>query len=165
MTHRIVVSQTAAALQLLRPGGNFIVKMFGFQLERTKKMLHYLYERFEKIGFVKTVVSRPASAERYLVCLGYDGCGESWDGLRWIDEMMGESNELDVHMNEKLSRLNDALRFIDVKLLQLNVESCQSIVDLLNERKLAAATDEASFCEKRRKEIDLIMYEKSWYLV
>lgn len=165
VTYRIVVSQTAAALQLLHPGGNFVVKMFGFQLVGTKKMLRYLYEQFEKIGFVKPIVSRPASAERYLVCLGYDGCGESWDGVRWSHEMMEGNDDLGIHIDDKLTRLNDALRSFDVKLLQLNVESCQSIVDLLNERKLIAARAEASFCEKKREKIDLILYEKSWQLV
>jgi cap1 methyltransferase len=165
VAHRIIVSQTAAALQLLHPGGSFVIKMFGFQFERTKRILRYLYKHFDKMAFIKPIVSRPASAERYLVCLGYEGCDNNWDGLLWRDDIMmkcnAQSNEDPT--DDTKSRFDDCLHSFDLEMLELNMDSCLSILDYLRKRKHAAEKGEL-VSEQQVNNIDLNLYELSWKL-
>lgn len=139
LAHHIVVSQTAAALTLLRKGGIFVVKMFGFHEESTKRMLRYLYHCFDKMTFVKPLSSRPASAERYLVCCGYDGIDSNWDGLAWKEQQMNVSTSLECEGNNSAPSLDYAANEFDLDMLKLNAESCRSIIDYLHQRRDSVA--------------------------
>lgn len=139
LAHHIVVSQTAAALTLLRKGGIFVVKMFGFHEESTKRMLRYLYHCFDKMTFVKPLSSRPASAERYLVCCGYDGIDSNWDGLAWKQQQMNVSTSLECEGNNSAPSLDYAANAFDLDMLKLNAESCRSIIDYLHQRRDSVA--------------------------
>ena len=138
LAHHIVVSQTAAALSLLREGGTYIVKMFGFDEESTKQMLRYLYGYFDKMTFVKPTSSRPASAERYLVCCGYNGVGSGWDGLAWKQHQMDMTTSSTILPNNEVvydcTPLDNLANEFDIDMLKLNVESCRSIVDYLRKK-------------------------------
>ena len=135
MAHHIVVSQTAAALTLLRKGGSFIVKMFGFHEESTKQMLRHLYGCFDRMAFVKPTSSRPASAERYLVCCGYTGVGSGWDGLAWKQLQMGVTSTILPNEVYDCTTLDDLANEFDLDMLKLNVESCRSIVEYLTKKR------------------------------
>ncbi|KAL3782339.1 hypothetical protein HJC23_012746 [Cyclotella cryptica] len=167
---RVIVCQTAAALTLLKPGGNFVLKMFGFQLERTKRVLQHLYDNFEKMTFVKPILSRPASAERYLVCCGYGGQSKGWNGRLWRKEMMEEtqcSHETEKSVAQKncnYSDLNTLMNVFDIQMLQLNIDACQSILDHLNKRNIAAQRGDASAVYQQKEDTDLQIYKKLWQL-
>jgi cap1 methyltransferase len=166
----IVVCQTAAALTLLKPGGNFVLKMFGFQLDGTKRVLQHLYDKFERMTFVKPVVSRPASAERYLVCCGYDGQSEGWDGLLWRKEILNEvqcSKETGPstgQVTDKYSNLNALMDSFDIRMLQLNIHACQSILDHLHTTSRAAQIGDASTIHRPKEDVNLQTYERIWQL-
>lgn len=164
LAHRLVVSQIAAALLLLRPGGKFVIKMFGFHLEKTKRVLQYLLDRFEMVGIFKPIVSRPASAERYLVCCGYDGLSDEWDGLVWKGEMMREGQATSDGLRNHFSEGSWLINSFDMKMLQLNIDSCRSIVKYLDERRLAAKSGAMSKIYDKRRDIDPYSYEQLWQL-
>lgn len=163
LAHRIIVSQTAAALTLLRPGGIFVLKMFGFREKGTRRVLHFLYSRFDKITFVKPIVSRPASAERYLVCHGYAGCEKGWDGLRWRERMMlnPEEQKDSAQSNGLLEELMDSF---GLQMLQLNIDTCNSIIEYLRNKSAGQAVDCTSLYQKPNRCLDLNMYEEAWQL-
>ena len=138
LAQHIVVSQAAAALTLLRQGGIFVVKTFGFHEETTKRMLRYMHGCFDKITFVKPISSRPASAERYLVCCGYDGASGNWDGLAWKRqqmEMVFPELQDEGYECTPPSLLDNAANAFDLEMLKLNVESCRSILDYLHQKR------------------------------
>lgn len=97
-TLRIVVSEMAAALSLLQPGGSLVLKIFGTRHVISRKIIRWLFRRFERMTILKPVLSRPASAERYLVCVGFEGrdndnvnghkSATDWDGLTWKNEVL-----------------------------------------------------------------------------
>jgi cap1 methyltransferase len=173
IAHCIIVSQTAAALSLLRPGGSFVLKMFGFRENGTRRLLRHLYGCFEKMTFVKPTLSRPASAERYLVCWGYEGAEEGWDALTWRDEMMkAATNSLssarsyatnNLRHENSLEELMDSF---DCKMLQLNIDTCRSIISFLEEKRDATEGGGLLLFQKqrRRADLDLRLYEESWQL-
>ena len=122
LAHRIVVCQTAAALSLLRIGGVFVLKMFGFREPQTRRMLSHLYECFEKVAFVKPVLSRPASAERYLVCYGYEGTSVEFEGCKWRDQMLATTDGVLYRKHNPLETLMDSF---DQDMLRLNIATRQ----------------------------------------
>ena len=170
--HGIVVCQTAAALALLRPGGTFVLKMFGTRTCGTRRMMRDLYaRRFDKLTFVKPISSRPASAERYLVCIGYAGRGPDWDGLVWRGRMM-----IPVHTPEpphprggaqegNPSPVEALMDSFDGEMSRLNVDACRAIIDYLDDRRDSVERgDEPSARETRKYCLDRKMYEEAWRL-
>lgn len=161
---KIIVSQTAAALTLLRPGGTFVLKMFGFREDATRHMLNVLHTYFDQMTFVKPVLSRPASAERYLVCRGFVGTGKEWDGLAWRKKMLQTSHERSVQ-KQKYPPLEDLMASFDLDMAQLNIDTCRSIVNRLDEkRKCAEQGKDVNAFEEHRSCLDTKAYESAWQL-
>ena len=162
----LVVSQTAAALTLLREGGYFVLKMFGFRETGTRRMLNCLYSCFDIITFMKPISSRPASAERYLVCGGYAGAKHGWDGLRWREQLIHSQKWTHVSRNVIDALPIEALMdSVDREMLQLNIDSCRSIVNYLNEKKDRVELGDNSYTyETQRECIDINSYEEAWDL-
>ncbi len=155
LAHQIVTCQTAAALSLLKKGGIFVVKMFGFQKSR-KLILYHLYNSFEKLIFLKPVTSRPASAERYVVCLNYNGLDPSFDLLSWRDDVAHSEEESEIlHTN---TYVDSCLDSIDRDMLQLNFQACAEIVSILREEELLTISNKDS--QHGPKPIDFSFYHK-----
>ncbi|CAM9723243.1 unnamed protein product, partial [Laminaria digitata] len=83
----LVHSEALTALLLLEEGGSFVCKLFEVWTEATASLVYLLHRKFRRIAIVKPITSRPASGERYLVCVGLlppalpTGCRFT-DGLR-----------------------------------------------------------------------------------
>jgi len=165
IAHKIVVSQTAAVLTLLAPRGTFALKMFGFKDEATRKMLHYLYGCFDQLTFVKPVLSRPASAERYLVCRGYTGQTSEWNGLKWRDQMIAGDAAGREAVDDKDTQLEELMNKFDKEILKLNINTCQSIINYLHEKRDAVMTnDDSPTYGNQEHSLNLKAYEEAWQL-
>mmetsp|Transcript_26345 Transcript_26345/g.56561 ORF Transcript_26345/g.56561 Transcript_26345/m.56561 type:complete len:586 (+) Transcript_26345:176-1933(+) len=168
IAHKIIVSQTVAALTLLCPGGTFVLKMFGFQEKGTRSMLRYLYNCFDQMTFVKPILSRPASAERYLVCRGYTGPGTEWDGFIWREQMMVSpaiSHEKKAGA-QTYTPLDDLMDAFDLDMMQLNVDTCRSIINFLNDKRESVEQGEGTYAYKKQKNsLDIKSYEATWQLI
>mmetsp|Transcript_31173 Transcript_31173/g.65969 ORF Transcript_31173/g.65969 Transcript_31173/m.65969 type:complete len:624 (+) Transcript_31173:91-1962(+) len=164
IAHKIIVSQAAAALTLLRPGGIFVLKMFGFREDGTRRMLHYLYKSFDKITFVKPILSRPASAERYLVCHGYTGPRTGWDGFLWREQLMTQCATKGKETDEReYAPLEELMDSFDSDMLQLNIDTCDAIITYL--RNKSEEHDNGHPGEWKREHcVDLREYEAAWQL-
>ncbi|KAG5180082.1 hypothetical protein JKP88DRAFT_349671 [Tribonema minus] len=66
----LVVCEARAALAALRRGGSFVIKLFGTEGALTAGLVLALSAAFMRVAVVKPLTSRPASAERFLVCRG-----------------------------------------------------------------------------------------------
>ena len=163
IAHRIVVSQAAAALTLLGSGGTFVLKMFGFQEEGTRCMMRYLYDIFDEVMIVKPISSRPASAERYLVCCGYACPDAEYSGFMWREEMIAVSNENKAPPDQKYAKLEKMMDVFDREMLELNIKTCRDIINYLDEKR-DCVIGGASSDGKRRHLIELKLYEKAWQL-
>lgn len=70
LSFRLIMVQALTALKLLREGGNFVLKMFDTVTELSAQLLYIISLCFDKITLFKPISSRPANAEKYLVCQG-----------------------------------------------------------------------------------------------
>lgn len=66
-----------AALGLLAPGGNVLLKMFTLFEHSSVCMLYLAGCMFEEVHVVKPCSSKPGNSETYLVGLGFKGCPEA----------------------------------------------------------------------------------------
>ena len=70
---RLVLTQLYTGLCVLRKGGCMVCKMFDSVTEITAQIIFIMACCFESVQFLKPLSSRPANAERYVICLGRKG--------------------------------------------------------------------------------------------
>lgn len=63
-------AQTRIALQCLRPGGVYVLKVFECLHSLTRDFISQLTRHFEFVSLIKPVSSRSTNSERYIVCRG-----------------------------------------------------------------------------------------------
>jgi 23S rRNA U2552 (ribose-2'-O)-methylase RlmE/FtsJ len=69
LNHPLLTAQLELGIQLLRPGGCLIVKLFDMFLPETRQLLQRVSQHFEEMHLVKPLGSRVCNSERYVVCL------------------------------------------------------------------------------------------------
>ena len=70
LSKRLYLCQCLCALMVLRPGGNFVCKLFDVFTLFSVGIVYLMYQSFEQVALIKPVTSRPANSERYIVCRG-----------------------------------------------------------------------------------------------
>lgn len=141
VAQKLVVCEVAAALLLLRPGGSLVLKIFGAQTVVVRAVLRHLFFAFDHLLLIKPIASRPASAERYLVCTGFRGNPTGWDGSRWSSQMLlGQHCHVSSfpavipHYQNALLVLDQYLDEFDRDMLNLNLKACFSILSHLENK-------------------------------
>jgi cap1 methyltransferase len=172
VTQKLVVCEVAAALGLLRQGGTLVVKLFGFQTPVVRSVLRYLFHSFDNLTAVKPISSRPASAERYLVCVGFKGCPQGWNGPRWRDLMFlgyvgAKERESDDAVNGfegKMLLLEHYLSVFDRDLLSLNLKACYAVLSYLEAKGMNGGN--AYFhATSTGNSVDVESYKYLWNLI
>ena len=189
ITQKIVVSQIAAALELLQHGGAFAIKMFGFQMDSVREALEELASVFNAVVAIKPVSSRPASAERYVVFTGFAGAPSGWNACLWRDRILQQRCTGATRASESSNKTGSAVlgtlgsgerkrlaRYLDGfdrDMLSLNLKACSSILTRM-ERKCGGTTGGKSSDKKltSSKEgdpttifsVDIDAYKKAWKL-
>lgn len=73
MNLKVIYYQILCMLYCLKPGGNFVLKIFDCFNKKTVQLLQILYNHFNNFEIVKPVLSRPCNSEKYVVCMGFRG--------------------------------------------------------------------------------------------
>ena len=158
---RLVVCQIAAGLSCLKIGGNFVLKYFGSTHPSTKAAFDFLLRSFEKLTVIKPILSRPASAERYIVCLNFSPIdGLNTDYQVWRDSLLNENNHetIDQSLEYYLSKK-------DRDILKLNISACWAILSHMERRRDAALLQKEDFLAKQMmmfNVIDINKYRQVW---
>jgi cap1 methyltransferase len=172
LSQKLVVCEVAAGLALLRPGGTMVVKMFGFQTPVVRAVMKDLFFLFDCMIALKPISSRPASAERYVVCTGFKGLPQGWDGLRWRNRILlgesisGGSMKVDQDEAKATNHLYHYLDQFDCDLLHLNLKACFSILSYLESKMMVTReTDADSVYLSERPFVNVESYKYAWKLV
>lgn len=75
---RLLAAEALAGLQVLRPGGTMVLKVFDTKQVATLELLWTLGFCFERAAFIKPHTSRPANSERYWVGINLIGAPPAW---------------------------------------------------------------------------------------
>ncbi|KAJ2833956.1 hypothetical protein J3B01_004182 [Coemansia erecta] len=62
------IAQAALALRVLQRGGTFVFKMYEATTPLSVELLFLIHACFERVAIVRSFVSRPTSADRFVVC-------------------------------------------------------------------------------------------------
>lgn len=87
LSFRLIMVQLLTALKLLQPGGDFVMKMFDTVTELSAQLLYIAALCFERISLFKPIASRPANAEKYLICQG------KLKGTEMYELLLSQANE------------------------------------------------------------------------
>jgi cap1 methyltransferase len=68
LSHQLYLCQCLVALNIVRPQGHFVVKLFDVFTPFSVGLLWLMRRAFHQICIFKPNTSRPANSERYLVC-------------------------------------------------------------------------------------------------
>jgi 23S rRNA U2552 (ribose-2'-O)-methylase RlmE/FtsJ len=70
LAQRLLLCEVITMLTCLKQGGHFVCKFFDMLSETTASLVWLLYQLFDEVCITKPLSSRPANAERYIVCKG-----------------------------------------------------------------------------------------------
>jgi cap1 methyltransferase len=169
VTQKLVVCQASAALDLLKPGGTVVLKMFGFRTPVIRMMVQDMACFFDKVTALKPISSRPASAERYVVFSGYQKHPSWIGGLQWQSRIFRADSSQSLLDLEAAKRLGHYLDHFDRDMLKLNLESCFAILSHLERKLLSCSrTTDAHFDsmdeEGESERINVAAYRTAWCL-
>jgi len=69
--YTLIIAQIVAASKVQKKGGNFVCKFFETFTKTSIKIVAMLAQLYDKIYFVKPLMSRSSNSEKYAVCLGF----------------------------------------------------------------------------------------------
>lgn len=104
----LLMYEIISAIKLLKKGGVFVCKFFETFTKTSLKFIAILSELFEKIYFVKPLMSKSSSNEKYAVCLNF---------------IYGESDKEYKHILESLEKLYEKMSKISEKENIVNIYS------------------------------------------
>ncbi|KAH6569871.1 hypothetical protein BASA50_003613 [Batrachochytrium salamandrivorans] len=67
-SHQLMLCQVLSMFRILKKGGSFVLKCFDLVTPLSGELVYILHLHFERIAILKPLASRPANAERYIVC-------------------------------------------------------------------------------------------------
>lgn len=68
---RLIICEIQTCFKLIKDGGTFVLKIFDFNLNKTRYLLNILFTAFDNMFIVKPSTSRPANSEKYVICTGF----------------------------------------------------------------------------------------------
>ena len=80
-SYKLFYSEIMIALNVQKPGGTFICKLFELFYVSTLQLVFILYLSYESISFIKPLTSRQSNSEKYIVCSGFKGYNKELSNL------------------------------------------------------------------------------------
>ncbi|CAF1175347.1 unnamed protein product [Didymodactylos carnosus] len=122
LSKQLYLCQFLGALSVLRPGGNFVCKLFDLFTPFSVGLVYLMYRTFNQISIHKPVSSRPANSERYIICKGLR------ESVRDIVRVyMYEINSKQCkHRND--TEPNDIQSIVPLDIIKSNHEFCNYII-------------------------------------
>ncbi|KAJ2723683.1 hypothetical protein GGI07_002478 [Coemansia sp. Benny D115] len=97
--HAFTIAQAIVALRLLRLGGTFVFKIYEISMPLSAELLFLIHSLFKRMSIVRSLASRPTSAERFVVC------SEMVGDPSWLINHLSSALHSIMHGSMKLSHL------------------------------------------------------------
>mmetsp|Transcript_11659 Transcript_11659/g.17121 ORF Transcript_11659/g.17121 Transcript_11659/m.17121 type:complete len:439 (+) Transcript_11659:51-1367(+) len=154
VAQKLVICEVAAALSILSNGGIMVLKAFGFQTSLIRNMVQDLATLFEDFVITKPISSRPASAERYLVMIGFKGA-DGFDGRKWRDLILLGQSISDLN-DDHAKKVQSYLDVVDRDMLVLNIKACLGMIFKMEQI--------SNGLESNSDEVNVAAYKREWRL-
>ena len=77
LSYKLLYCEIFTALNIQKNDGNFIIKFFDLFNYNTIQLIYILYTCYDKIIIYKPLTSRLSNSEKYILCIGYNGCSRN----------------------------------------------------------------------------------------
>lgn len=105
LSSRLLLTQAVIGIGCTKIGGNFVVKVFDTVTNISANIIYVLAQCFKQILLFKPITSRPANAERYLICIDrVPNIQEYYQLLVGAARSYSDTNYLNTIFNETLSQ-------------------------------------------------------------
>ena len=132
---RIIYSEIATALNILKKGGHFIIKLFDLFSLNSIQYLQLLNNCFEKIYIFKPETSRPANSEKYIVCINFmDNLTNDFKHNLLLNISKWKCNENEQVIFKKYKISNNFFYNIDIlnkEYIELQIKSINYILNII----------------------------------
>lgn len=132
-THHLHYCEAVTALELLEPGGTFVLKIFTIFEHQTISLLYLLNCIFKSVTVFKPCTSKSGNSEVYIICLRYKG-KQHLEKI-WISLMRPYSNpeiaeqfalfdmsQIDEQFLKQLEVCCDLFMWLQIKTISLNLQ-------------------------------------------
>jgi 23S rRNA U2552 (ribose-2'-O)-methylase RlmE/FtsJ len=93
----LLLASSKIGLEVLRPGGVFVLKLFDFYYKSTLDLIYFLSLHFQEWTLYKPSMSRPCNPEQYFIGKGFLGCSdEVMDVMRVWCSMIDNKQHVDM---------------------------------------------------------------------
>jgi 23S rRNA U2552 (ribose-2'-O)-methylase RlmE/FtsJ len=125
----LIYSEILLALNILKPGGIFICKIFDFFLKETINLIYLLTLVFKKVYIHKPKFSRSSNSEKYLVCLDYKGYNKN------INNRLFRYHKNSKMMIKINSNFNNKINEFTSEYISKQIEQINKGVEIINSKK------------------------------
>jgi len=122
-------------IKIQKKGGSFICKFFETYTDVSVKFIAILISLYEKVFFIKPMISKPSTSEKFIVCIGFkfSDISNPLKKMEKIQTIINKNNKMKIcdlfnsyEINEKLK-----IRLIKINILTSN-KLFQSIGEIVN---------------------------------
>ncbi|TGZ47953.1 Uncharacterized protein DBV15_12748, partial [Temnothorax longispinosus] len=140
LSKQLYLCQCLVALMIVRPGGDFVTKLFDLFTPFSVGLVYLMYKSFDSISIFKPNSSRPANSERYLICRKKRVDTQTiMDYLSHVNHLLSMNNE---H--------NDVIELVPLDVLEADTEFIRYLRnsnDILGRKQIVNLLKIAAFCE------------------
>ena len=143
-----LICEIYLVLNLLKVGGNAVIKIYDIYSKESIKILYILTIFFEEVLIVKPLSSRPANSEKYLLCRNYIMNNEDYNKFNELFKKIILSKDLRLLENENapyrflkhITNYNKLYTYRQIKYIKKTIELINKIKniklnnDIINER-------------------------------
>lgn len=162
LSKQLYLCQFLVAVSVLRPGGNFVCKLFDLFTPFSVGLVYLMYRIFDRVSIYKPVTSRPANSERYIVCKGLHA---------YRDTVKEYFQELNHDLNRLLlaTSVEDISEIVPLAVLKNDEPFYEYIcssndslgrLQILNLKKIRAFTQNTNLYETRQNEVRTTLLKK-----
>ncbi|GJQ76908.1 hypothetical protein Trydic_g15109 [Trypoxylus dichotomus] len=151
LAKQIYACQCFMALEILRPHGHFVTKMFDVFTSFSVGLIYLMYLCFEECTIVKPNTSRPANSERYFICKDFKYSHYALEIRRYLEFIVQDMwNRQTAQQQDPNS---DILELIPLEILVRDAKFTKYICDSntkIAERQIIGLQKLSFFCRNPR---------------
>lgn len=118
---KLIIGEIIIALENLKKGGTFILKLFDMFTLPTLKLIIQLQYCFKDVYIIKPLTSRPTNAEKYLIGIQY--IGVDIELVAYLKSLLSKDKIIDLFINNDApAKTFNAIKNANIKLLNIQYE-------------------------------------------
>ncbi|OBZ89351.1 Cap-specific mRNA (nucleoside-2'-O-)-methyltransferase 1 [Choanephora cucurbitarum] len=130
VAQRLILCEIITMLLTLKQGGHFVCKFFDMLSTTTASFVWLLYQLFDEVCITKPLSSRPANAERYIVCKGLIHHRPT-ALISLLSDIASQSTCPSLFSRKRLENDEDFIDYIKMRNMKLTMKQTEALEQLV----------------------------------